>query len=396
MTPNILVLNAGSSSLKFSIFEVGEGNSLTMEYTGQIEGFHVQPRFEIQDAEGNFLANKALELESPAGFGNSDALNFLFEWLDSSDIELDIQGVGHRVVHGGSRFWQPVRLDNDVLSHLEKLIPLAPLHQPHNLNPIRRLLQLKPDIAQVACFDTAFHHTMPAVAQRFALPRRFHDAGVKRYGFHGLSYEYIASVLPEYLGKKAEGRVIVAHLGSGCSMCAIHHQKSVDSTMGFTALDGLPMGTRCGTLDVGVLLYLMEEQKMNLDEVTKLLYRQSGLLGVSGIGNDMRQLLKSDAEEAREAVELFVYQITRALGSLAAVLGGLDGLVFTAGIGTFQAPVRAMVCQQAKWLGIDLDDTANSAHGPQISMPDSIVGVWVIPTNEEKMIALHTHQLVFS
>ncbi len=396
MNPNILVLNAGSSSLKFSIFEVDQQHLLTMRYAGQIEGFHVQPHFIVQDEEDNVLVDDQLDLEAPERFGNTEALNFLFDWINDSSIELNIQGVGHRVVHGGTRFWQPVRLDPQVLSHLETLIPLAPLHQPHNLSPIRRLLQVKPDLVQVACFDTAFHHTMSPIAQRFALPRSLHDAGVKRYGFHGLSYEYIASVLPQYLGKKADGRVIVAHLGSGCSMCAIHHQKSVDSTMGFTALDGLPMGTRCGTLDAGVLLYLMEAKKMELSEVTNLLYRQSGLLGVSGIANDMRLLLKSDALEAKEAVELFVYQISRSLGTLTAALGGLDNLVFTAGIGTFQAPIRAMVCEQAKWLGIELDDLANTSHGPQISTSDSSVGVWVIPTNEEKMIALHTCQLMFA
>jgi len=294
------------------------------------------------------------------------------------------------VVHGGEAFAAPVRLDDAVLAALDALVPLAPLHQPHNLVPIRALAARRPDLIQVACFDTAFHRTIPEVAQSFALPAAVTDKGVRRYGFHGLSYAYIASVLPAVDPRAAAGRTVVLHLGGGASMGALHRGRSVASTMGFTALDGLPMGTRSGQLDPGVVLYLIDELGMDARAIEDLLYRRSGLLGVSGLSSDMRVLLQSDAARARFAVELFVYRIARELGSLAAALGGLDALVFTAGIGEHAAPVRAAVCRAAAWLGVALDEAANAAHGPRISTAESRTAAWVIPTDEELMIARQT------
>jgi acetate kinase len=277
---------------------------------------------------------------------------------------------------------------------LEQLVPLAPLHQPHNLAAIRSIVSIKPDVPQVACFDTAFHCSQPPVAQAFALPRDLTDQGIKRYGFHGLSYEYISSVLPDYVGSRADGRVIVAHLGNGASMCAIQNRKSLATTMGFTALDGLPMGTRCGSIDPGVILYLLSELHMDAPGITDLLYYRSGLLGVSGLSSDMRELLTSDSPRAAEAIDLFVYHIQRELGSLAAALGGLDVLVFTAGIGEHAAPIRARVCQDLQWLGVQFDETANRSGGPKISNDNSAVSVWVIPTDEDLMIARHTSNVI--
>jgi acetate kinase len=298
------------------------------------------------------------------------------------------------VVHGGAEHAAPVRVDARMVTKLERLIPLAPLHQPHNLAPIRALLERSPELPQVACFDTAMHRSNPAVAQMFALPAELTESGVRRYGFHGLSYEYIASALPRFDTRAAQGRTVVLHLGNGASMCALQSGRSVASTMGFTAVDGLPMGTRSGALDPGVILYLMDERGMDARAVEKLVYQQSGLLGVSGVSSDMRELLESDAPRARLAVDLFVYRIGRELGSLAAALGGLDAVVFTAGIGERAAPIRERVCRQAAWLGIELDAQANGAHGPRISTASSRVAAWVIPTNEELMIARHTRELL--
>jgi acetate kinase len=287
-----------------------------------------------------------------------------------------------------------VRVDAAIVAQLERLIPLAPLHQPHNLAPIRALLERSPALPQVACFDTAMHRSNPAMAQMFALPAELTEAGVRRYGFHGLSYEYIASMLPQFDPRAAQGKTVVLHLGNGASMCALQSGRSVASTMGFTAVDGLPMGTRSGALDPGVILYLMDERGMDARAVEKLIYQQSGLLGVSGVSSDMRELLESDAPGAKLAVELFVYRIGRELGSLAAALGGLDAIVFTAGIGERAAPIRERVCRQAAWLGIELDPHANAAHGPRISTASSRIPAWVIPTNEELMIARHTRALL--
>jgi acetate kinase len=302
--------------------------------------------------------------------------------------------VGHRVVHGGVEFSHPTLVSAQVLAKLEKLIPLAPLHQPHNLVPIRIVAERLPELPQVACFDTAFHATQPEVANAFALPAAITERGVKRYGFHGLSYEYIASVLPDLKPKVAAGRVVVAHLGNGASMCAMRAGKSMATTMGFTAADGLPMGTRCGSIDPGVILYLMDELNMGAREIEKLIYQQSGLLGVSGVSSDMRTLLESPEPRARFAVDLFVYRIGRELGSLTAAIGGLDALIFTGGIGEHAALVRERVCQDADWLGVKFDATANNAGKPCISSKSSSVSVWTIPTNEELMIARHTRRVI--
>ena len=316
------------------------------------------------------------------------------EFLQRYRDEHHLIAVGHRVVHGGLEFSQPVLLDAQVVAKLEKLVPLAPLHQPHNLSPIRVVAERLPQMPQVACFDTAFHRVQPDIAQAFALPPEITDRGVRRYGFHGLSYEYIAGALPRLDAKAAAGRVVVAHLGNGASMCAMHAGKSVASTMGFTAVDGLPMGTRCGAIDPGVMLYLMDELKMDARAIEKLIYKQSGLLGVSGISSDMRTLLASREPRAMLAIDLFVYRIGRELGSLAAALGGLDAMVFTGGIGERAAAIRERVCRDAAWLGIEVDPAANVAGGPRISTVSSRVPVWVMPTNEELMIARHTRRLI--
>jgi acetate kinase len=379
----ILVLNAGSSSLKFSLFEVAA--DLPLVWRGEIDGIGGHPHFVVRDTAGHVV-----EDSRPTG----DLLATLLDWIDRHASGRTVVAAGHRVVHGGTRFSAPVLIGDGVLEALERLVPLAPLHQPHNLDPIRRLSRARPDLPQVACFDTAFHRTQPAVAQAFALPRELTEAGVVRYGFHGLSYEYIARALPPLAGAAGSGRVVVAHLGNGASLCALRNGRSVATTMSFTALDGLPMGTRSGALDPGVVLYLLTEGKMDVAAVTDLLYHRSGLLAVSGLSGDMRELLASPAAGARAAVELFVYRVGRELGSLAAALGGLDALVFTAGIGEHAVPVRAGVCAGAAWLGVRLDGEANARGGPRISADDSAVSVWVIPTNEELMIAEHTRRLV--
>ncbi len=391
MSDAILVLNAGSSSIKFSVF-LEHGDALDLLLGGQIEGLYTAPRFKAKDAAGAAVG----ERQWPAGepFGHDGAVGFLADFLREQLHEHRLVAVGHRVVHGGLAYAAPVRLTAEIVGHLERFIPLAPLHQPHNLKPIKLLLANRPDLPQVACFDTAFHRRQPEVAQAFALPPEITERGVRRYGFHGLSYEYIASVLPEYDPRAAAGRTVVLHLGNGASLCALHHGASVASTMGFTAVDGLPMGTRCGNLDPGVVLYLMDELKMDARAIEKLLYQQSGLLGVSGISSDMRTLLASDQPKARFAVALFVYRIGRELGSLAAALGGLDALVFTAGIGEHAVAIRERVCQAAAWLGVGLDPAANAAGGPRISTAESRVVVWVLPTNEELMIARQTRRLL--
>ncbi len=387
----ILVLNAGSSSIKFSMFAVESGgNSLALLFRGEIEGVGSEPRFLVADVSGQHMVDEPLTGEDPGALGHEEVLAALLAWVERHSAGLTVIAVGHRVVHGGVKFAAPALLDASLINELDKLVPLAPLHQPHNLAAVRALVRIKPDLPQVACFDTAFHRTQPHIAQTFALPRDLSEAGIKRYGFHGLSYEYIAHVLPDVAGAIADGRVVVAHLGNGCSMCAMRGRKSIATTMGFTALEGLPMGTRCGSIDPGVVLYLMSERGMDVAAVTDLLYHKSGLLGVSGVSSDMRELLNSDSPRAAEAIDLFVYRIGRELGSLVAVLGGLDALVFTAGIGEHAAPIRARVCEDARWLGIRLDPAANLGGRPRISAADSRVSVWVIPTNEELMIARHT------
>ena len=388
---SILVLNAGSSSLKFSVFLEKEGPELVLQ--GQAEGLRTQPRFRARDHVGNLIGEQVWAAGTE--LGHEGAIEFLFSWGRGGVLGGHrIVAVGHRVVHGGVRFTGPVRIDGDALAELDALIPLAPLHQPHSVAAIRAVAQHAPHIPQVACFDTSFHRTQPAVAQAFALPPQYAEEGVRRYGFHGLSYEYIASVLPQMDARAAAGRAVVAHLGNGASMCAMKGGRSVATTMSFTALDGLPMGTRCGAIDPGVLLYLMDQHGMGPRDLERLLYEQSGLLGVSGISSDMRTLLESTDARAIEAVDLFVYRIGREMGSLAAAVGGLDSIVFTGGIGENAAAIRARVCRDAAWLGLELDEEANAHGGPQISQAGSPVTGWVIPTNEELMIALHTQRVL--
>jgi len=391
MVDAIAVLNAGSSSLKFSLF-AERGAELGLTARGQAEGLYTAPRFVAKDGAGKVLGEKSWG--DGVKLGHDGALDHLVAFMRAELAEHRLVGVGHRVVHGGLEYAQPVRLDATILAALEKYIALAPLHQPHNLAPIRALLDRSPQLPQVACFDTAFHRGAPAVAQAFALPKAITERGVRRYGFHGLSYEYIAQVLPQYDARAARGKTVVLHLGNGSSMCAIAAGCSIASTMGFTAVDGLPMGTRCGNLDPGVILYLLDELKMDARAIEKLIYQQSGLLGMSGISSDMRTLQESDAPDAKAAVDVFVYRIGRELGSLAAALGGLDAVVFTAGIGENSRSLRERVCRDAAWLGVELDAVANERNGPRISTEASRVSAWAIPTNEELMIARHTRRLI--
>ena len=392
MADLIIVLNAGSSSLKFTIY-ADRGENPEVLYDGQIEGILTETRFKAKDGTGKVVEEKTWPRGS--ALDHEGAIDALFAWgrgvLHSSDR---IAAVGHRVVHGGLRYTKPTLVNEKILTDLEEFIPLAPLHQPHNLAPIRALGKRSPGLPQVACFDTSFHTSIPAVGRAFALPRKYTEKGVRRYGFHGLSYEYIASVLPGVDPEAAKGRTVVAHLGNGASMCAMQALKSAACTLGFTAVEGLMMGTRCGTLDPGVMLYLMDECGMSTRDLEKLIYKESGLLGVSGISSDMRTLLESTDPRAAEAVELFVYRISRELGSLAAALGGLDALVFTGGIGENAAPIRERVCRAAQWLGLGFDEKSNTGGGPRISREGSRVRAWVIATDEELMIALHTRQVL--
>lgn len=388
MRGNTLVLNAGSSSIKFSLYAATEDAiGDTPLCKGAADGIGHATRFHAAGGQGEAPIDKCL---GEAG-SHESALSAVLQWLEQRFTANHLRAAGHRVVHGGRRFTAPALIDREVLANLRELVPLAPLHQPHNIAAIEALARLHPALPQIACFDTAFHHGQPEIAARFALPRGLHDEGVRRYGFHGLSYEYIASVLPQYLGPEAaEGRIVVAHLGSGASLCAMKDRKSIATTMGFTALDGLPMSRRCGTLDPGVVLYLFSEKKMDAEAVRELLYNESGLFGVSGISGDMRALLAAKDPHAEEAIALFVYWTGRELGSLAAALGGLDALVFTAGIGEHAAEIRRRVLEDAAWLGVELDSAANAAGGPLLTRPASRVPAFVIPTNEELMIARHS------
>lgn len=385
---SVAVVNAGSSSLKFAIFGLAEKPILRLR--GLIEGIGATPRLRLANASGETLLTEA---PPPQGFDHAAAtammLRVVAPWLDG-----DIRAVGHRVVHGGAEFSAPLRVTNAVIERLASFIPLAPLHQPHNLAVIRAMLAACPELPQIACFDTAFHRSAPPIAQAFALPRRFAEAGVRRYGFHGISYQYVAGRLAEIAPAVARGRVIIAHLGNGASLCALHEGRSVATTMGFTAVDGLMMGTRCGALDPGVMLYLMDEYGMGARDLEALIYRQSGLLGVSGVSSDMRTLRASSDPAAREAIDLFVYRIQREIGSLAAALGGLDALVFTAGIGENDADTRAEVVAGCAWLGATLDAPANQTGETRISAAASRVGIFVIPTNEELEIAQSVSRLL--
>jgi acetate kinase len=387
--PLIGVINAGSSSLKFSFYE-GDKRLLT----GQVDGIGVHPRASASGPEGEPIVPP--KLGGKPATAPSDLLPAIIPWAREQLGGRALAALGHRVVHGGMRHSRPARVTPELLAELEALVPLAPLHEPHNLAPIKMALQLNPDLPQVACFDTAFHRTAPEVEQAFALPYPLYEEGIRRYGFHGLSYEYIASVLPGHAAEIADGRVVVAHLGNGCSACAMHKRISVATTMGFTALDGLPMGTRCGELDPGVVLHLIQQKNMAPDTVVDLLYRRSGLLGLSGVSSDFRELLASAEPRARFAVELFCYRVARHIASLAAAMGGLDGVVFTAGVGENAAPVRAAICRACAWLGLDLDEAANSAHRTRISTIASRVAAYVIKTDENLMIARHARAVVQS
>jgi acetate kinase len=381
-----VVLNAGSSSLKFCVYQRPEAAGWRLEARGQIEGIGTSAKFKVTNGAGATLADTRLGNVADA----RGALDELAGWLRTSYRGAKVLAVGHRVVHGGARYAGPTRVTQEVLDDLRKLIPLAPLHQPHNLAAIEAVSDRLPEVPQVACFDTSFHRGQPAVAELVPLPAEIRQGGVQRYGFHGLSYEYIASILPDVAPEIAGGRVIVAHLGSGASLCALEAGRSVDSTLGFTALDGLCMGTRPGALDPGVVLYLFQVLGMTPAQVESLLYKKSGLLGISGVSNDMRDLLSSEVPEARLAVDYFVYRAAKDIGALAAVLRGVDGLVFTAGIGERSVEIRRRISEASAWLGLELDDEANASGQTRISKAGSRVSAWVIPTNEELMIARHT------
>ncbi|HIJ37913.1 MAG TPA: acetate/propionate family kinase [Rhodospirillaceae bacterium] len=390
MSDGILVINAGSSSIKFSLYVGKKDGSLQLSSKGLVEGIGVAPSFQAKGPDGSPLAEKQWGKE----VDRTALLGHLLEWIEVHLGDVELKAAGHRVVHGGRLYSAPMRVDDAVFKELQKLIPLAPLHQPHNLAAIEAITKLHPKLPQVACFDTAFHRSHDKLASGFALPRFLLDEGVQRYGFHGLSYEYIAKRLRQLAPEVARGRVVVCHLGSGASMCAIANGVSVASSMGFTALDGLPMGTRPGQLDPGVVLYLLQEKNMTAKEIETLLYQKSGLLGISGISNDMRVLMESQDPHAREAVDYFVYRIGRELGSLAAALGGLDAVVFTAGIGERSAEIRAAVIRQAAWLGLALDEAANHTGEGRISSAEASCSAWVIPTDEELMIATHSLEVL--
>jgi acetate kinase len=387
--PLIGVINAGSSSLKFSFYD-GERRILG----GQVDGIGAHPSASATGPNGEAISPPDLGTKAPTV--PSEVLSVIFPWVRERLSDRRLAALGHRVVHGGLKHSRPARVTPQLLAELESLVPLAPLHEPHNLAPIKMAMTLDPELPQVACFDTAFHRTAPEVEQAFALPYSFYEDGIRRYGFHGLSYEYIASVLPERAPKIAAGRVIVAHLGNGCSACAMQNRISIATTMGFTALDGLPMGTRCGALDPGVVLHLIQQRGMSAEELVDLLYRRSGMLGLSGISSDFRELLSSDNPRARLAIEVFCYRVAGQIGFLTAALGGLDGIVFTAGVGENAAPVRSGICQACRWLGLELDEAANLEHRERISAPNSRVAAYVIKTDENLMIARHTRTLIGS
>jgi len=391
MSDLILTLNAGSSSIKFALYET-DGERLTQTHKGQVEGIGSAPHFIAKSVEGHLLAESYWESAS-IGQGHARAFKQIWSWLDAISADSRLMAIGHRVGHGGERYAGPVLIDAEVIEELTGLIPLVPLHQPNNLAPIRAIASDHPQLPQVACFDTSFHRGRERVTEQLAIPRALLERGVKRYGFHGLSYEFIAQRLGELAPTLARGRVVVAHLGSGCSMTAMRNGRCVDTTMGFSALDGVPMGTRPGSLDPGVLLYLMREEGLGVEQMEDLLYKRSGLLGLSGVSNDLRALHASDDPRAAEAIDFFVYRVGQILGSLCASLGGLDALVFTAGVGENDAEIRERVCSDAAWLGIEIDTEANAAGSHCISWPGKTPAVWVIPTDEERMIAEHTRRI---
>lgn len=388
MRRTILVLNAGSSSIKFQLFAIAESNRLERLLKGQFDGIAVRPRLVAKGKNGEDLTDESWDAKTVADVPSAldKVITFLVGQLGG---ELPV-AIGHRVVHGGIDYSHPTLVTDEVLARLEPLVPLAPLHQPNNLAPIRAIRERQPDLPQVACFDTAFHRTHPEVADRFAIPETLYAEGLRRYGFHGLSYEYIAHKLPEVAPHLASGKVLVAHLGSGASMCALSGGRSIESTMGFTALDGLPMGTRPGQLDAGVVLYLLQQKGMSAKAIERLLYNECGLKGLSGISNDVRVLLESQNPSAKLAIDFFVYRIAALAGSLAAALEGVDGLVFTAGIGENAPVIRDAVVKRLGWLGAEIEPERNAKGGPLISSDQSRIACYVIPTDEELMIARHT------
>lgn len=391
MADALFVINAGSSSIKFKLYRALH-DDISLLIGGALDGIGTRPRLRAKDHAGAILVERDFapdEIATPA-----QAQHAIGDWVAPRLEEHNLIGVGHRVVHGGPSYSHPMLVDDAVLKTLESFIPLAPLHQLTNLDPIRVVRERRPDLPQVACFDTAFHRGHPEISDRFALPRALYDDGVRRYGFHGLSYEYVSGALRDLLPEVASGRVVIAHLGSGASICGLLDGKSMESTMGFTALDGLPMGTRCGALDAGVVLHLIEQKGMSAAEVGHMLYHDSGLLGLSGLSNDMRELLASDEQPAVMAVEFFALKVAQAVATLAVTLGGLDGLVFTAGIGEHSPQVRARVVERLGFLGLSLDGAANDADTPRIDHIDSHVPILVIPTDEERMIGLHTLRLL--
>ncbi len=394
MQKAILVLNAGSSSIKFSVFRQNGGPALELDSKGQIEGIGVRPRFSAKSASGEKLVEE--EWEKKETGGHTRAFGNLATWLKGHyQDQVELAAVGHRVLHGGQEYSKPIQVDDKVMEKLRSFIPLGPLHQPNNLAGIDAAMEETPEIPQIACFDTAFHRGREPVTDRFALPRKYEDLGVLRYGFHGLSYEYISKAIGEKAPHLADKRVVVAHLGNGSSMCALKNGRSYDTTMGFTALDGLCMGTRTGAIDAGVVLWLLQNQGMDAKQIETLLYKESGLLGISGgLSSDMRDLLESDDPKAADAVEFFIFRIVKELGALTAALGGLDALVFTAGIGENSAEIRKRVVERASALGFKLDAAANSNGRGCITTESSKPEVWVIPTNEELMIAQHAANIV--
>lgn len=388
MAESILVLNAGSSSIKFAVFNIGtlaDDAEAALVLKGQIEGISGNGHFCVLGAEGTPCHDG--DIEAP---DHDAALSHILDWLDSADQVPALAGAGHRVVHGGTAFTEPVLITPELVDELAALEPLAPLHQPHNVAAIKALSARRAGLPQVACFDTSFHATQPDVARQTGLPLRYWKQGIRRYGFHGLSYEAIVEVLPTVTGLPLPKRLIVAHLGNGASMCAILDGRSIATTMGFSTVDGIPMGTRSGAIDPGALVHIALKEGLDAQGLLDLIYEGSGLLGMSGIGADMRTLLNSDATEAAESIDFFCYRITRELGSLTAALGGLDALVFTGGIGENAARVRQTVCKNAAWLGVALDKEHNAAGGTMISQPGSRVSVWVIPAEEERAIVRHT------
>ena len=393
MSEGIIVINAGSSSVKFSLFLRHPGHEPQLQCVGQVEGINAQPHFIVKSSIGDVLAERRWEHDAAT---HEELFEYLLGWVESHLGGAKLVAAGHRVVHGGMHHSKPALVDDALIAELEQLVPLAPLHQPHNLDPIRAIARLHPGLPQVACFDTAFHRTNPWITQTFALPQELTDEGVRRYGFHGLSYQYISRKLTEIDPAMARGKVIALHIGSGASLCAMKDGVSFASTMGFTALDGLVMGTRPGVLDAGVVLYLMDHKKMTSKEIETLLYKKSGLLGVSGISPDMRDLIGNSEPRAQQAVELFIHRLCREMGSLAAAMEGLDGLVFTAGVGEHSPYIRKEICDRLKWMGVDLDIQANEHnHSLIINTIHSQVKIFIIPTNEELMIALGTEDVVF-